>query len=75
VSCGVGCRYGSDPVLLWLWCRPEATAPIQPLAWKPPYATEAAQEMAKTQKDKKKKRIDPTNFYHMDLAPWQRAAW
>ena len=20
-SCGVGCRCGSDPLLLWLWCR------------------------------------------------------
>ena len=31
VSCGVGHRRGSDPALLWLWCRPEATAPIRPL--------------------------------------------
>ena len=22
VSCGVGRRRGSDPALLWLWCRP-----------------------------------------------------
>ena len=29
--------YGSDPVLLWLWCGLVATAPIQPLAWEPPY--------------------------------------
>ena len=28
VSCGVGCRCGSDPELLWLWCRLEATALI-----------------------------------------------
>ena len=28
VSCGVGCRRGLDPVLLWLWCRLAATAPI-----------------------------------------------
>src|SRR5512135_1808292 len=33
MSCGVGCRRGSDPALLWLWCRPVATAPIRPLAW------------------------------------------
>ena len=26
-------RYGLDPVLLWLWCRLAAVAPIQPLAW------------------------------------------
>ena len=25
-----------------LWCRLAATAPIQPLAWEPPYAMEAA---------------------------------
>ena len=27
VNCGVGCRLGSDPELLWLWCKPVATAP------------------------------------------------
>ena len=54
MSCGVGCRCGSDPALLWLWCRPVATAPIQPLAWEPPYAAGAALEMAKRQKKKKK---------------------
>ena len=32
VSCGVGHRSSSDPMFLWFWCRPEATAPIQPLA-------------------------------------------
>ena len=38
----IGQRGGSDPMLLWLWCRPAATAPIRPLAWDPPYATGAA---------------------------------
>ena len=28
--------------MLWLWSRPVATAPIQPLAWEPPYAMGAA---------------------------------
>ena len=42
MSCGVGCRRGSDPVLLWLWHGPAATAPIQPLAWEAPYASGAA---------------------------------
>ena len=36
VSSGVGRRRGSDLVLLWLWCRLAATAPILPLAWEPP---------------------------------------
>ena len=30
VSCGVDHRYSLDPVLLWLWHRPVAVAPIQP---------------------------------------------
>ena len=55
MSCGVGCRQGSDLALMWLWRRPEATAPIRPLTWEPPYATGAAQEMAKRQKKKKKR--------------------
>ena len=28
VSCGVGCRFGLDPEVLWLWCRPAAVALI-----------------------------------------------
>ena len=47
MSCGVGCRHSLDPVLLWLWCRLAAAAPIRPLAWAPPYAAGVAQEMAK----------------------------
>ena len=30
VSCGVGRRRGLDPVLLWLWRRLAATAPLHP---------------------------------------------
>ena len=54
MSCGVGRKLGSDLTLLWLWYRPVATAPIWPLAWEPPHATGAAQEMAERQKKKKK---------------------
>ena len=32
VNCAVGHRRGSDPVLLWLWRRPAATAPVRPPA-------------------------------------------
>ena len=42
VSCGVGHRCGLDLALLWLWFRPAATAPIQPLPWEPPYTVGAA---------------------------------
>ena len=38
MSCGVGRRWGLDPVLLWLWCRLAATGPIRVLAWELPYA-------------------------------------
>jgi len=62
VSCGVGCRRGSDPALLWLWRRLAATAPIQPLAWEPPYAAGVAQEMAKSQKKKKKMKWQPMEW-------------
>ena len=54
MSCGVGGRCGSDPVLLWFWCSPAATAPIRPLAWELPFAAGAALEKAKRQKKKKK---------------------
>ena len=40
MSCGVGRRQGSDPLLQWLWCRlVVAIALIRPLAWEPPYAS------------------------------------
>ena len=54
MSYGVGHRCGLDPVLLWLWCRPVATAPIRLLAWEPPYATGAALEKTKQNKQTKK---------------------
>ena len=42
MRCGVGPGRSSDPALLWLWCRPAVAAPIQLLAWEPPYAAGAA---------------------------------
>jgi len=62
MSCGVGSRCRSDPALLWLWHRLAGTAPIQPLAWEPPYATGVAQEMAKTHTHKKRICISPASF-------------
>ena len=35
---GVGCRHGSDPALLCLWCRLAAVGLIRPLAWESPYS-------------------------------------
>ena len=56
MSCGVDCRRGLDPALLWLWRRLVATAPFGPLAWEPPHAAGAAQEIAKID-DKKKEQM------------------
>jgi len=42
-----------DPALLWLWCRPAATALIRPLAWEPPCAAGAALRRQKKKKEKK----------------------
>ena len=50
VSCGVGCRHGLDLALLKLWCRLAAAAPVQLLAWEPPYATGAALKRPKKKK-------------------------
>ena len=50
MTCGVGRRHGSDPMLLCLWCRPAATAQIQPLAWETPYAAGVALKRKKPKK-------------------------
>ena len=49
VSCGVGCRRGLDPTLLWLWRRLVATALIASLAWELTYTAGAALERQKDQ--------------------------
>ena len=51
VTWGVGRRRGSDPALLWLWCRPAAIAPIRPRARGPPYAVGAALKKKKKKKN------------------------
>ena len=48
MSCGVGCSRGSDLALLW--CRLEATALIQSLAWERLYAAGMALKKAKKKK-------------------------
>ena len=63
-SYGVGCRFGLDLalLLLWLWRRLAATAPIGPLACEPPYAVGETPEKAK--KKKKKSTRKKTSFNH-----------
>ena len=69
----VGHRCGSDPALLWLWCWPAAVAPIRPLAWEPPYATDAALKKQKNPNQNKQKTVtkkpktNKTNLNHFAL--------
>ena len=51
MSCGVGRRCGLDLVLLWLWYRLAAIAPIWSLVWELPYATGEALKRKKKKKD------------------------
>ena len=53
MSYGLGYRRGSDLVLLWLWYRPAAAAPIRPLTWEPPYAAGAGLKRKKNIKKQK----------------------
>ena len=67
MSCGVGCRHGSVPALLWLWHRLAATAPIGSLAWELPYAAGAALKRTERQKKKKERKKTPFAVYEKDL--------
>ena len=61
MSCGVGCRWGLNLVLLWLWCRPAAVGPIQPLAWQ--FHTPQVQPLKKKERKKEKGKEDtPEEF-------------
>ena len=46
-------QWAKDPVMLWLWCRLAAVAPVRPLVWEPAYAVSVAPKSKK----RKKKRI------------------
>ena len=61
MSCGVGCRRGSDLALLWLWCRPAATA----ANWTPSLGTSLCSRCnhrkgKKKRKEKEKRTIEKT---------------
>ena len=64
MSCGVVRRLGLDLVLLWLWCRPAAIAPIWPLAWEPPYAAGGAL--------KKKTKWGEVTSYDIGSVHWEK---
>ena len=60
MSYGVGHRHGLDLALLWLWYRPAAIAPIQPLGWETPYASSTALKIKR--KKKRKKSVNLRHF-------------
>ena len=50
MSCGIGCKRGLDPTLLWLRCRLAVIAPIGSLAWELPYAMGVVLRLKKKKK-------------------------
>ena len=60
MSCGVGRRHGSDPMLLSLWRRPAAAATNEPIVWELAYA-----KGADLKSQKKKKIHKQICFKHM----------
>ena len=61
-SYGVGHRLSWDATLLWLKHKRAAIAPIQPLAWEPPYATGVALK-------RNKERVQLILLGHLLLGP------
>ena len=56
MSCGVVCKHNSVPALLWLQCRPAATALIRHIALKFPQATGTALKCKKKSKENEKRK-------------------
>ena len=54
----VGHRRSLDSELLLLWRRLAAASPIQPLAWKLPYASSVALKRQKRKKQERKENVD-----------------
>ena len=62
--CGVGLRRGSDPMLLWLWHRLEATTPIGPLAWELSYvALKESKRKRKSTKGMRNENLKNESFH------------
>ena len=60
-------QWVKDPTLLWLRCRPAATAPIRPLSWEPPDAAGAALKRQKRKKQKAPRREHRQNIFRHKL--------
>ena len=64
-------------MLLWLWCRPAAIAPIGPLAWEPPYAVDVAPKSKKKNQNKISILVPPDkcNLWAWPIGTSQSVAW
>ena len=62
MSCGIGCRCHSGPMLLWLWRRLAAAAPIWPMAWELVYAASGALKRGKKKERKKNVLVKRKSF-------------
>ena len=62
MSCDVGVSRSSDLVVVCLWCRPAAVAPIGPLALELPYALGAALKSKNKNKNKTKQKNKKQKF-------------
>ena len=67
-NCGVVCRCGSNPMLLWLWRRPVAAALMQPLAQKLPYATGMALKRKKILCILKESQLKKIVIHHLSVS-------
>ena len=61
---------GLDLVLLWLWYRLAAVAPVRPLAWEPPYTVGAALKKTKTHTHTQKETNKQTNKRDQKTLTW-----
>ena len=70
MNCGVGCRHGLDPELLWH--GPVTTALIGPLAWEPPYAIGVV--LKKKGPKKKNQKMEDIGDAAMNIQEWNRSS-
>ena len=75
MNCGAGHRHGSDPELLWLWCRPIAVTLILSLAWELLCAAGAALKKAKKKKSKESEKTDLENRLVIDKGEEKGEGW
>ena len=70
-------RSGSELMSLWLWCRLAAAAPIQPLAWELPYATQVVlkrrkkEERKEGRKEERKEGKEPAISMELQKGKWR----